>query len=148
MSVFASYSYTNAKHDNLKVVTKVGNDLVESNLKDKKVENAPTNIIRTGITYSLKGFSVTGQLSFVGESFSDANNTVAPTANGQTSLIPSYKAADVKVVYKWNKNYNVNAGANNLANEKYFTRSGGGYPGPGLLPSDGRSFSVSFGAIF
>jgi Fe(3+) dicitrate transport protein len=148
VSVFASYSYTNAKYDNLKVVTKVGNDLVESNLKNKKVENAPTNIIRTGITYSFKGLSVTGQLSYVGESFSDANNTVTPTANGQTGLIPSYKVADVTVVYKWNKNYNIKAGVNNLGDEKYFTRRGGGYPGPGLLPSDGRTFFVSFGAIF
>lgn len=148
LSVFASYSYTNAKYDNLRVVTKVGNDLVESNLKNKKVENAPTNILRTGITYMLKGFSITGQLSYVGETYSDANNTVAPTANAQTGLIPSYKVTDVTVVYKWNKNYNVKAGVNNLTDEKYFTRRAGGYPGPGLLPADGRTFFVSFGAIF
>jgi len=148
LSVFASYSYTNAKYDNLKVVTKVGNDLVESNLKNKKVENAPTNILRTGITYMLKGFSITGQLSYVGETYSDANNTVVPTANAQTGLIPSYKVTDITVVYKWNKNYNVKAGINNLTDEKYFTRRGGGYPGPGLLPADGRTFFVSFGAIF
>ncbi|HOZ79767.1 MAG TPA: TonB-dependent receptor [Ferruginibacter sp.] len=148
LSVFASYSYTNAKYDNLKVVTKVGNDLVESNLKNKKVENAPTNILRTGITYMLKGFSITGQLSYVGETYSDANNTVVPTANAQTGLIPSYKVTDITVVYKWNKNYNVKAGINNITDEKYFTRRGGGYPGPGLLPADGRTFFVSFGAIF
>ncbi len=148
LSVFVSYSYTNAKYDNLKVVTKVGNDLVESNLKNKKVENAPTNILRTGITYMLKGFSITGQLSYVGETYSDANNTAAPTANAQTGLIPSYKVTDVTVVYKWNKNYNVKAGVNNLTDEKYFTRRAGGYPGPGLLPADGRTFFVSFGAIF
>ena len=148
VSVFVSYSYTNAKYDNLKVVTKVGNDLVESNLKDKNVENAPANIIRAGITYMLKGFSITGQLSHVGKAYSDANNTETPTANGQTGLIPSYKVADVTAVYKWNKNYNIKAGINNLTDEKYFTRRGGGYPGPGLLPADGRSFFVSFGAIF
>lgn len=148
LSVFASYSYTNAKYDNLKVVTKVGNDLVESNLKNKKVENAPANIIRAGITYMLKGFSITGQLSYVGETFSDANNTVTPAANGQIGLIPSYKVADITVVYKWNKNYNIKAGINNLTDEKYFTRRAGGYPGPGLLPADGRTFFVSFGAIF
>jgi len=148
LSIFASYSYTNAKYDNLKVVTKVGNDLVESNLKDKKVENAPTHIFRAGITYMLKGFSITGQWSYVGETFSDANNTVIPTANGQTGLIPSYKVADVTVVYKWNKNFNIKSGINNLTDEKYFTRRGGGYPGPGLLPADGRTFFVSVGAIF
>lgn len=148
VSVFASYSYTNARYDNLKVVTKVGNDLVESNLKNKKVENAPADIIRAGLTYTLKGFSITGQVSHTGETFSDANNTVVPTANGQTGLIPAYTVTDLTVIYKWTKKYNVRAGINNLTDEKYFTRRGGGYPGPGLLPADGRTFFVSFGAIF
>lgn len=148
VTAFASYSYTNAKYDNLKVVTKVGTNLVESNLKNKFVENAPENIIRAGITYTLYGLSLTTQLSYVGKSFSDANNTVTPTANGQTGLIPSYKVLDVTATYRWDKRFNVKAGVNNLADEKYFTRRSGGYPGPGVLPSDGRTFFVSVGATF
>jgi Fe(3+) dicitrate transport protein len=148
VTAFVSYSYTNAKYDNLKVVTKVGSNLVESNLKNKFVENAPENILRTGITYTLYGLSVTTQLSYVGKSYSDANNTVAPTANGQTGLIPSYKVFDITATYRWDKKFNIKAGVNNLADEKYFTRRAGGYPGPGLLPSDGRTFFVSVGATF
>jgi len=34
----------------------------------------------------------------------------------------------------------------NLTDEKYFTRRATGYPGPGILPSDGRSLLLSFGA--
>ena len=148
ISAFISYSYTNAKYNNLKVVTKNGNNLLETNLKNKKVENAPENIVRTGVTYLFKGLTVTTQVSYVGAAFSDANNTVTPTASGQTGLIPTYTVADFTATYKWNKNYNIKAGINNLMDEKYFTRRAGGYPGPGLLPSDGRTVFISFGATF
>ncbi len=54
-----------------------------------KVENAPANIFRGGISAGCKNLLVTAQLSHVGETFADANNTVTPLANGQTGLIPS-----------------------------------------------------------
>jgi Fe(3+) dicitrate transport protein len=38
------------------------------------------------------------------------------------------------------KQFKLEASVNNLANEIYFTRRATGYPGPGILPSDGRSF--------
>ena len=148
VNAFISYSYTDAKYGNLKVVTKSGNTLVESNLKNKLVENAPENIIRTGVTFSHKGFLLTTQLSYVGSTFSDANNTVTPTSNGQTGLIPSYNVVDITATYKWTKNYNIKLGINNLTNQNYFTRRSGGYPGPGVLPADGRSVFLSFGATF
>ncbi len=39
-------------------------------------------------------------------------------------------------------------GINNLTDERYFTRRAGGYPGPGILPADGRTFYVSAGIKF
>ncbi len=148
-SVFVSYSYTDAKYGNLKLITKNSNNqLVETNLKNKKVENAPENIIRTGMTLSYNNLSLTGQLSYVDESYSDANNTATPTANAQNGLIPSYTVVDLTAVYKFSNKLNVKAGINNLRNEKYFTRRAGGYPGPGALPADGRTFFVSVGAKF
>ena len=84
VSVFVSYSYTDARYGNLKVITKnSSNQLVETNLKNKKVENAPENIIRTGMTVSYNNLSLTGQLSYVDDSYSDANNTSTPAANAQ-----------------------------------------------------------------
>ncbi len=145
-TAFASYSYTNAEYDNLKVVVKSGNDLVESNLKHKKVENAPAHILRSGITWTLKGFSLTPQMSYVSSTYSDANNTEAPSANAQVGLIPAYTVFDLTATYRW-KQFNVKAGVNNLGNTMYFTRRAGGYPGPGLLPSDGRNFFLSFGVV-
>jgi Fe(3+) dicitrate transport protein len=148
ISAFISYSHTDARYGNLKVIVKDDNGLKENNLKNKKVENAPENIVRSGITFSYNGFALTTQVSHVSSAFSDANNTETPTANGQIGLIPAYTVADITATWRWAKNYNIKAGVNNLANKKYFTRRAGGYPGPGVLPADGRSVFISFGAIF
>jgi Fe(3+) dicitrate transport protein len=37
---------------------------------------------------------------------------------------------------------------NNLSDERYFTRRAGGYPGPGILPADGRNVYFSVGVKF
>ena len=107
------------------------------------MENAPANIFRGGITGGYKGFLLTVQISSVGETFSDANNTVAVSANGNTGLIPSYTVTDLTATYKFSKSIYLKAGINNLLDELYFTRRAGGYPGPGALPADGRTFFIS-----
>lgn len=135
--IFGSYGYTDAKYS--------GNHK-DANTKGKKVENAPTNIFRGGVTGGYKGFLLTAQVSSVGETFSDANNTVTASANGNTGLIPSYTVTDLTATYKFSKGLNLKAGINNLFDERYFTRRAGGYPGPGALPADGRTFFLSVGA--
>ena len=139
LSIFGSYGYTDATYS--------GNHK-DAQTKGKKVENAPTNILRTGITAGYKTISLTAQINYVDKTYSDANNTVKPTANGQTGLIPSYSVTDLTFTYKPSKKLNLKAGLNNLFDKRYFTRRAGGYPGPGALPGDGRTFFVSVGAKF
>jgi len=121
---------------------------VETTYKNKKVENAPKWIIRYGINYYWKGLTASIQWSYVGEAFTDANNTMTPTANGQNGLIPAYHIGDISMNYKFLERFNVRAGLNNMSDASYFTRRAGGYPGPGLMPADGRNFYISFGAKF
>lgn len=135
--VFGSYSYTDARYSS---------DHKDAATKGKKVENAPQNIFRGGITAGYKTFLLTTQLSYVGETYSDANNTLTPTANGNNGLIPSYTVTDITATYKFSKGVNIKAGVNNLTDARYFTRRTGGYPGPGALPADGRTFFISLGA--
>jgi len=135
--LFSSYAYTDARYS--------GNHQ-DANTKGKKVENAPQDILRAGISVGYKGFLITNQLSHVGTAFSDANNTVAPIANGNTGLIPSYTILDLTASFKFSKSLNIKAGINNMADVRYFTRRAGGYPGPGALPADGRNFFVTIGA--
>ncbi|MBC7948284.1 MAG: TonB-dependent receptor [Chitinophagaceae bacterium] len=132
--VFGSYGFTNATYSG---------DHKDAATKGKRVENAPRNIFRGGVSAGYKSFLLTGQLSRVGDTYSDANNTATPTTNAQNGLIPDYTIIDLSATYKISKNLHLKAGINNLANERYFTRRAGGYPGPGAMPGDGRSFFLS-----
>jgi Fe(3+) dicitrate transport protein len=135
--IFGSYAYTHARYSG---------DHKDANTKGKKVENAPENIFRGGLSAGYKGFLITAQVSHVGETYSDANNTVTPASNGNNGLIPSYTITDLTATYKFSKGLNIKAGINNLFDERYFSRRAGGYPGPGALPGDGRTFFISVGA--
>ncbi len=137
--LFSSYAYTDARYSG---------DHKNASTKNKKVENAPQDIIRAGISYGYKSFLITTQLSYVAEAFSDANNTLKASANCNTGLIPSYTITDLTASYKFSKKLNIKAGVNNVGDKRYFTRRAGGYPGPGALPADGRTFFISIGAKF
>jgi len=135
--LFSSYAYTHARY---------GQDHKDASTKGKKVENAPAHIFRGGITGGYRAALLTLQLSYVSETYSDANNTSAPSANGNNGLIPSYTVTDLTFTYKFSKSMNLKAGVNNLFDARYFTRRAGGYPGPGALPADGKTLFVSLGA--
>lgn len=137
--IFGSYGYTRARYSN---------EHKDANTKGKKVENAPEHIFRGGISAGYKALLFTTQISYVDETFADANNTVTPSANGNTGLIPAYTITDLTLSYKFTKGINIKTGINNLFDERYFTRRAGGYPGPGALPGDGRTFFISAGARF
>ncbi len=145
ITVFASVALIDATYDNLRFIVRQGNNLVETNLKNKRVENAPKQIYRTGITYSKKQLTATMQYSYVSSAFSDATNTKTPTANGVNGLIPAYDLLDMSGTYAFSEKFFVKGGINNLLNEKYFTRRAGGYPGPGLLAAEPRNFFVTVG---
>ena len=116
-----------------------------SDRTNKTVENAPRRIQRYGLTYKLKGFSATYQLNKVSEAFAEALNKVTPSPDAKEGLIPAYQVSDLSFGYSGKENYTLQVGVNNLFNESYFTRRAGGYPGPGLLPSNGRTLFFTFG---
>lgn len=148
LSLFTSLAYVEATYRDFKTTSVVNGQLVDNNLAGKRVENAPRYINRFGATYGKKGFSVTWQLSSIGKSYADAANTELANATATTGLIPAYQVQDLSASFKFLKNYNLKAGVNNLNNTHYFTRRAGGYPGPGIMPADGRTFYLSAGVKF
>lgn len=134
--LFASYAYTDAKYSS---------NHMDASTKGKRVENAPRDIFRGGVSVGVNQFLLTMQISSVSACFSDANNTVTPSLNGNTGLIPAYSVSDVTAAYKISKKIQVKAGLNNIFNATYFTRRAGGYPGPGALPADGRNYFLNIG---
>ncbi|WP_375416806.1 TonB-dependent receptor family protein [uncultured Hymenobacter sp.] len=150
---FAALSLLDARYQNQPVTELRGSgtaaQIVETNLRNKYVENAPRQTLRTGLTFAHKGLSVTAQYSHVGEAFADANNTEAPTANAQTGRIPAYQVADLSATWKMGREqrYRLSGGLNNVFDARYFTRRAGGYPGPGILPADGRTWFAGLGLM-
>jgi Fe(3+) dicitrate transport protein len=151
LPVFASYSYNVAQYGDYFYSTKNSlGETVKQSLRGNFVENAPMHILRTGAECNLYSkrngqtlLSLGMQYSFVSSVYTDAQNTVATTANAQNGQIPSYGIWDVNTKVRILSNVNMKVAVNNLMNTQYFTRRAGGYPGPGAMPADGRSILMS-----
>ena len=144
ITLYASYAYVDAKYtrwDNPAIVNDPSKSIV-----GKRVEYAPQNIGRYGATYIYKNISATFQLSQVSEVFSDAANTEKANITATAGKVPAYIVMDASLTMLFAKKFNIKAGVNNLSDEKYFTRRAGGYPGPGIMPANGRTVFVSIGA--
>jgi len=133
LSVFNSFAWVDAKYINS----------AYKSVLNKRVEYAPEIITRTGLSYKLAEFSVTAQVSYVGEQFTDATNT-RYTPSAINGIIPSYTVMDLSANYRYDM-YVFTAGINNLLDARYYTRRADGYPGPGILPADGRAIYLSAG---
>ncbi len=119
----------------------------EGSNKGKRVEYAPRWTVRSGLSYQYRRFSTTFTWTYNDAVYSDAKNTVY-SATATSGWIPSYNVLDWSVTCKLPKNFAVKGSLNNIANNMYYTRRSGGYPGPGIIPCDGRSFAVTLSAKF
>jgi Fe(3+) dicitrate transport protein len=110
-------------------------------IQDRKVEYVPNMMLRAGLNYKWKNLKTTYQLSYLGEQFSDATNSIF-NPNALTGIVPAYLVMDFSAEYQF-KRFKCSAGANNFLDERYFTRRAESYPGPGIIPATIRSFYVS-----
>ncbi len=113
-----------------------------ANVKGNKVEFVPNINVKSGMNLGYKNFLSNIQFTYLSDQFTNANNsTTDNTENtfGVFGQIPSYFVFDFSTSYK-HKNWKLEAGVNNFTNEQYFTRRATGYPGPGIIPSETRSF--------
>lgn len=134
LGLFTSVSYVEAYY-------------TEGTNKGKRVEYAPRWTVRSGLSYQYRRFSTTFTWTYNDAVYSDAKNTVY-SATATSGWIPSYNVLDWSVTCKLPKNFVVKGSLNNIANNMYYTRRSGGYPGPGIIPCDGRSFAVTLSAKF
>jgi Fe(3+) dicitrate transport protein len=133
ISVFNSFAYIDAKY-------------VEGPYKGKWEEMAPQRIDRLGVIYYCKHFSTTVVFSSVSNSFADADNTIV-SSDAIVGEIPANKLVDWSSTIRI-KNYMLKFGISNLTNLKYFTLRTDEYPGPGIIPANGRSFYLGLKATF
>jgi Fe(3+) dicitrate transport protein len=146
LRLFSNYAFVDARY------TRWDNPAIQNDpstsIKDKKVENAPNHILRTGFNIGYKGLKATVQYNYVSDVFTDAINSVQPNSSFTTGKLPSYNLIDINLAYQFKENYLLRAGVNNLTDEVYATRRAGGYPGPGILPGTGRTFYLGVGLKF
>jgi len=133
LSIFNSLALIDAKY-------------TSGEFKGNRVEASTKYINRTGLSYSDKKLSGTIQMSNVGDAYGDATN-VRISSDPVAGYIPAYTVFDASASYRI-KNYSLKAGVNNIADKKYFTVRTDEYPGPGIIPSIGRSFYVGITAKF
>ncbi|WP_338876135.1 TonB-dependent receptor [Spirosoma sp. SC4-14] len=135
-SVFANLSLIDARYINTEDPT----------IRNKLVEQVPPVLLRTGTTIRRGSFSATLQYAYTGQQFTDATNAIR-TSTAVNGVIPAYQIMDLSAAwhYKW---LLIEGSCNNLLNTYYFTRRADSYPGPGIIPADGRAFYLTVGARF
>ena len=119
----------------------------DATIEGKEVEMVPPAILRTGIQASWRKWRGGLGYNWVAQHFSDATNAVR-TATAVEGLIPAYAVADLTASYQVRPWLGLEASCNNLLNAQYFTRRAESYPGPGIIPSDGRSVFMTVAVKF
>ncbi len=139
LSLFTSTSYMDARYDQATV--RQGSDNID--VSGNKVESVPEIISRNGLNLTFRNISLSLLYSYTSESFADALNTTEAPANGATGLVPAYQLLDLNVGVQLTNRLKLQLNINNLLDESYFTKRPQFYPGPGIWPSDGRTFSAT-----
>jgi Fe(3+) dicitrate transport protein len=111
-------------------------------VKGNKVEFVPDVNLKSGARVGFKNIKASLQFTYLSDQYSDATNTAEGGVSAVVGTIPSYSVLDFSSSYSYKK-FRLELTVNNLTNKMYFTRRATGYPGPGILPSDGRGFYCS-----
>jgi len=143
LSLFVSGTIMDARYIRWDNPT-IADDPLKS-IANKRLEYAPEHVWRSGLTYNVSEFSASVQWSFVDAVYTDATNTELPTSNAQAGILDAYELWDVSLKYGFMKSFFIQASINNMFDTRYATRRAGGYPGPGLLPGNGRSVVLTLG---
>lgn len=133
LSIFSNLSWIDSRYVNSK----------EPAYSNKKVEFVPDIIWRSGITFRKGRLSATAQYSYTGRQFTDATNSTQPANNGIIGIIPAYYVMDLTADFRLNHIFSLSGTVNNLSDNHYFTRRADSYPGPGIIPADGRAGYVT-----
>lgn len=141
LSFFTSTALLHARYQD--AIVKSGNTNI--NINGNKVESAPDLITRNGASVRYKKFSFSVLYSYTSESFADALNTVEPLkTTGAVGLVPAYGILDMNAAFRFSKNLEARLNINNVTDKQHFTKRPSFYPGPGVWPSDGINYSLSF----
>lgn len=141
INLYVSGTVQDARYKRWNNPSIAGNEL--TSIVGKLAEYAPGKIIRAGLEYKYKALALNYQFQYTGACYADAANTLNPNATATVGLIPAYSMHDASISFSCLDNYQIKCGVNNLLNEISIIRRSGGYPGPGALTNQGRSFYMT-----
>ena len=114
----------------------------EVNVEGNQVEFIPAVNLKTGMNFGYGNLLGSVQYTYLSNQFTDATNALQDVNDNQRGIegeIPAYDILDFSLSYSFKK-WKLEAGINNLLDVSYFTRRATGYPGPGIIPSEPRTF--------
>jgi catecholate siderophore receptor len=124
--LFLGYTYLNSEVLASNTPTEVG----------KQLANTPEHSVSLWTTYLLRpGFEIGGGAQFVDDRFN--NNT-------ETRFAPGYWLFDAMASYEVNQRFTLRLNINNLADERYIDRVGGGHFIPGATRSATLTTQIRF----
>ena len=113
-----------------------------NNVEGNQVEFIPDLNLKAGLGFGYGNFLGSLQYTYLSEQFTDATNAPQDVNDNQRGIegaIPAYDILDLSLSYTYKK-LKLEAGVNNLLDNSYFTRRATGYPGPGIIPAEPRTF--------
>ena len=115
----------------------------ENNVEGNQVEFIPEINLKTGLNFGYGNLLGSLQYTYLSEQFTDATNAEplfgTESGAGVVGTIPAYDILDLSLSYSYKK-WKLEAGVNNVLDNSYFTRRATGYPGPGIIPAQPRTF--------
>ncbi|WP_347374909.1 TonB-dependent receptor [Aequorivita sp. Q41] len=135
LNAFVNLAYTESEYISSK----------EENVAGKQVEFIPKINLKTGLHFGYKNFLGSLQYTYLSEQFTDATNAERDFSDqsGIKGEIPAYDILDLSLSYSFSR-FKIESGINNVLDNSYFTRRATGYPGPGILPSQPRTWYATF----
>lgn len=114
----------------------------ENNVEGNQVEFIPAVNLKTGLNFGYGNLLGSLQYTNLSKQFTDATNAPQDINDNQRGIegaIPAYDILDFSLSYTYKK-LRLEAGLNNVLNNSYFARRATGYPGPGIIPAEPRTF--------
>ncbi|WP_435623008.1 TonB-dependent receptor domain-containing protein [Flagellimonas sp.] len=133
LNVFANLAVTDSEYT----------ESDQNNVEGNKVEFIPNINLKSGLNFGYGNLLGSVQYTFIDEQFTDATNSPPLFEDARNAgiigSIPSYDIIDISLSYTYKK-FRLEAGINNVLDNSYFTRRATGYPGPGIIPAEPRTF--------
>lgn len=115
----------------------------DKSIHQKRIELVPPVLLRTGLNYAYQNFKATLQYAYIAKQYTDATNASSLyTASAVIGPIPAYQVLDFSLKYGYRR-WQIEGSINNLLNTMYYTRRATSYPGPGIIPAEGRTFYMT-----